>query len=64
MNAVIEVKGSAPTVTVSWEKKNEEEGEGDDSEKRSNGSDQMTTKEPKGSGEDFSTELLFFIEEH
>ncbi|XP_026229364.1 nucleolin-like isoform X2 [Anabas testudineus] len=33
MDAVIEVKGSNPTVTVTWKKKNDKEREGDDLEK-------------------------------
>lgn len=41
MDADIEVKGSKSTVTVSWDKKNEE-GEMDDSDKRTNASGQMT----------------------
>ncbi|XP_069366844.1 nucleolin-like isoform X4 [Paralichthys olivaceus] len=46
MDCVIEVKGSKPTVAVSWEKTNEEEG--NDSEKRSNPSDQLTDQEMMG----------------
>ncbi|KAI3375134.1 hypothetical protein L3Q82_021653, partial [Scortum barcoo] len=40
MDTVIEVKGITSTVTVSWDKKSEEE-EVDDTEKGTNGSDQM-----------------------
>ncbi|XP_051238407.1 nucleolin isoform X3 [Dicentrarchus labrax] len=40
MDAVIEVKGTKSTVTVSWDKKNEE-GEVDDTEKRTDESGQM-----------------------
>lgn len=40
MDTVIEVKGSTSTVTVSWDKKNEE-GEVDDTEKGTSASDQM-----------------------
>lgn len=39
----IEIKGSTTTVTVSWEKNEEQEGE--DAEKRTNASDHMTHKE-------------------
>ncbi|XP_034469161.1 nucleolin-like isoform X2 [Hippoglossus hippoglossus] len=53
MDCVIEVKGSTPTVAVSWEKTNE--GEGDDSEKRSNPSDQLTDQEMKGSESQMDT---------
>ncbi|GAA6222589.1 nucleolin-like isoform X1 [Lates japonicus] len=49
MDAVIEVKGSTPTVTVSWE--NKSEGEADDLERRTNPSDQMTDKEMTSSDE-------------
>ncbi|XP_062285246.1 nucleolin-like isoform X1 [Scomber scombrus] len=44
MDTVIEVKGSTTTVTVSWDEKNEEQ-QGDDAEKRTNTSEQMTDKE-------------------
>ncbi|XP_076601700.1 nucleolin-like [Chaetodon auriga] len=40
MDAVIEVKGSTTTVTISWDEK-KEEGQMDDSEKRTNASGQM-----------------------
>lgn len=59
MDAVIEVKGSASTVTVSWE--NDKEGESDDLEKTNSGSDQMTAKEMIGVGEAFTAELLFHL---
>ncbi|XP_070701369.1 nucleolin-like [Pempheris klunzingeri] len=44
MDTVIEVKGSSSTVTVSWSKNNEG-GEADGTEERSNASDQMMDKE-------------------
>ncbi|XP_044076321.1 nucleolin-like isoform X2 [Siniperca chuatsi] len=43
-DTVIEVKGSTSTVTVSWDKKNDE-GKIDDMEKRTNASDQMMDSE-------------------
>ncbi|XP_035488968.2 nucleolin isoform X1 [Scophthalmus maximus] len=52
IDCVIEVKGSTPTVSVSWEKENEEV-EGDDSERRrrTDLSDQMTAEAMIDSGE-------------
>ncbi|KAF1384111.1 hypothetical protein PFLUV_G00138900 [Perca fluviatilis] len=44
MDTVIEVKGSATTVAVSWDKKNED-GEVEDAENRPNASDQMMDSE-------------------
>lgn len=60
---VIEVKGSAPTVTVSWKKKNDEERESDDLEKTNCESDQMAVKETMACGEAITTELLLIIKE-
>lgn len=48
MDAVIEVKGSTPTITVSWENKSEREA--GDLERRTNPSDQMTDKEMTSHG--------------
>ncbi|XP_056247265.1 nucleolin-like [Seriola aureovittata] len=53
MDTVIEVKANTPTVTVSWEKKNEE-GEAEDLE-RTNSSDQMTAREMMRSGSQMDT---------
>lgn len=54
METVIEIKGSAPTVTVSWEKNNEREG--GDTRKRTNTSDQMI-----GSGRAVYKLLLYYM---
>ncbi|XP_042354463.1 nucleolin-like isoform X3 [Plectropomus leopardus] len=61
METVIEVKRNTSTVTVSWDKQNEE-GEADDSEKRTNASDQMMDSEEQiisSSGAVGSTEDAF-----
>lgn len=53
MPAVIEVKGSTSTVTVSWDKKNKE-GEVVDAEKIANASDQMMV----GGKDDYNNQKL------
>ena len=62
-DAVIEVKGSQSTVTVSWDKKNEEGGEGDDgAETGTNESAQMmdTGKDVYGNPTLILHHLFFF----
>lgn len=54
---MIKVKGNAPTVTVSWKKKNEE-GEDDDTQTTLDASDQMTAKKMTGCGKDVHWMLL------
>lgn len=49
MDTVAEDNEGTPTVTVTWEKMNDE-GEGDDIKKETNGGEQMIVKETAGEG--------------